>query len=162
MYYIIFSHVNSISSSLHPGSHEIASRMRSSVRLLRFISNKIFATGEQKFVPFILFSRIFSIKYIQAGTEMSTSNGERHESSGNAEFSHETGIGALAGILQGIQTMLADLSASSKAQTAAFQSIQEDILLRDADDEDDTAHSTVDLNKLVNQATLYFPFLIKM
>ncbi len=75
---------------------------------------------------------------------MSTSNGERQESSGNAEFSHETGIGALAGILQGIQTTLADLSASSKAQTAAFQSIQEDILLRDADDEDDTAHSTVD------------------
>ena len=90
------------------------------------------------------FSRIFLIKYIQAGTEMSTSNRERQEYSGNAEFSHETGICALAGILQGIQTTLADLFASSKAQTAAFQSIQEDILPRDAYDEDDTAHSTVD------------------
>ena len=39
------------------------------------------------------------------------------------------------------------LSASSKAQTAAFQCIQEDILLRDVsndDDKDDTANSTVD------------------
>ena len=59
----------------------------------------------------------------------------------------KTGIGALARILQGIQTTLADLSASSKAQMAAFQCIQEDILLRDVsndDDEDDTANSTVD------------------
>ena len=44
--------------------------------------------------------------------------------------------------------MLADLSASSKAPTAAFQRIQEDILLRDVsnddEDKDDTANSTVD------------------
>ena len=78
---------------------------------------------------------------------MLSSDGETQETTDNPGFLQETGIGALAGILQGIQTMLADLSASSKAQTAAFQCIQQDILLRDVsndDDEDDTANSTVD------------------
>ena len=78
---------------------------------------------------------------------MLSSDGETQETTDNPGFSQETGIGALAGILQGIQTMLADLSASSKAQTADFQCIQQDILLRDDsndDDEDDTANSAVD------------------
>ena len=77
---------------------------------------------------------------------MLSSDGETQETTDNPGFWQETGIGALAGILQGIQTMLADLSASSKAQAAAFQCIQQDILLRDDsnDDDDDTANSTVD------------------
>ena len=84
---------------------------------------------------------------------MSSSDGETQETTDNPGISQETSIGALAGILQGIQTTLADLSASSKAQTAAFQCIQEDILLRDVsndDDEDDTANSTVDPTGVVS------------
>ena len=60
----------------------------------------------------------------------------------------------MAGILQGIQTSLADLSAATKSQSAAFQSLHEDLLLReDSGDEhkdnDSGETSTVDPTRVV-------------
>ena len=48
----------------------------------------------------------------------------------NTVLSQDLGIGALAGILWGIQTSLADLTAVS-TQTKAFETIHEDFLLQD-------------------------------
>ena len=87
------------------------------------------ASGAKMCVFSTLFFSNFSIRYIQDCLGMSSSDGETQETTDNPGFSQETAIGALAGILQGIQTTLADLSTLPKAQTAAFQCIQEDILL---------------------------------
>ena len=66
----------------------------------------------------------------------------------------QAGIGTLAAILQGIQTSLADLSAATKSQSAAFQSLHEDLLLHeDSNDEhkdnDSRETSTVDPTHVV-------------
>ena len=60
----------------------------------------------------------------------------------------------MTGILQGIQTSLADLSAATKSQSAAFQSLHEDLLIReDSSDEhkdnDSGETSTVDPTHVV-------------
>ena len=62
---------------------------------------------------------------------MSAPREEDRNSQEDKNLSQEAGIGALAGILQGIQTSLADLSAATKRQSDAFQSLHEDLLLRD-------------------------------
>ena len=69
-------------------------------------------------------------------------------------LSQDSGIGSLAGILAGIQTSLADLSAASKTQTAAFQALYEDLLVQedtgDLETEgNDGASHTVDPNCVV-------------
>ena len=66
----------------------------------------------------------------------------------------EAGIGTLAGILQGIHTSLTELSAATKSQSAAFQSLHEDLLLsEDSSDEhkdnDSGETSTVDPTRAV-------------
>ena len=61
---------------------------------------------------------------------MSASREEERNLQEDKNSSQEVGIGALAGILQGIQTSLADLSAATKSQSAAFQSLHEDLLLK--------------------------------
>ena len=80
---------------------------------------------------------------------MSAPREEERNSQEDKNLSHEAGIGALTGILQGIHTSLADLSATTKSQPAAFQSLHEDLLLReDSSDEhkdtDSGETSTVD------------------
>ena len=60
---------------------------------------------------------------------MSAFREEERNSQEDKNSSQEVGIGTLAGILQGIQTSLADLSAATKSQSAAFQSLHEDLLL---------------------------------
>ena len=67
---------------------------------------------------------------------MSASREDERNSQEDKNSSQEVGIGALAGILQGIQTSLADLSAATKSQSAAFQSLHEDLLLREDSSEE--------------------------
>ena len=60
---------------------------------------------------------------------MSTQREEDTNIEENTVLSQDLGIGALAGILRGIQTSLADLTAASRTQTAAFETLHEDFLL---------------------------------
>ena len=85
---------------------------------------------------------------------MSAPREEERNSQEDKNSSPEGGIGTLAGILLGIQTSLADLSAATKSQSAAFQSLHEDLLLReDSSDEhkdnDSGETSTVDPTRVV-------------
>ena len=85
---------------------------------------------------------------------MSASREEERNSQEDKNSSQEAGIGTLAGILQGIQTSLADLSAATKSQSAAFQSPHEGLLLReDSSDEhkdnDSEETCTVDPTRVV-------------
>ena len=82
---------------------------------------------------------------------MSASREDERNSQEDKNSSQEVGIGALAGILQGIQ---ADLSAATKSQSAAFQSLHEDLLLREDSseehkDNDSGETSTVDPTNVV-------------
>ena len=49
----------------------------------------------------------------------------------NTVLLQDLAIGALAGILRGIQTSLPDFTAASRTQTAAFETLHEDFLLQD-------------------------------
>ena len=85
---------------------------------------------------------------------MSAFREEERNSQEDKNSSQEVGIGTLAGILQGIQTSLADLSAATKSQSAAFQSLHEDLLLHeDSSDEhkdnDSGETSTVDPTRVL-------------
>ena len=84
---------------------------------------------------------------------MSASREDERNSQEDKNSSQEVGIGALAGILQGIQTSLADLSAATKSQSAAFQSLHEDLLREDSSEEhkdnDSGETSTVDPTNVV-------------
>ena len=85
---------------------------------------------------------------------MSAPREEERNSQEDKNSSPEGGLGSLAGILQGIQTSLADLSAATKSQSAAFQSLHDDLLLReDSSDEhkdnDSGETSTVDPTRVV-------------
>lgn len=62
---------------------------------------------------------------------MSFQREEDRNTQENTVLSQDSGIGSLAGILAGIQTSLADLSAASKTQTAAFQALHEDLLVQE-------------------------------
>ena len=80
---------------------------------------------------------------------MSLVNSQKDEN-----LSQEAGIGALAGILQGIQTSLANLSSATKSHLAAFQSLHEEILLRqdssdDYKDNDSVGTSRVDRTRVM-------------
>ena len=85
---------------------------------------------------------------------MSLQREEDRNTQENTVLSQDSGIGSLAGILAGIQTSLADLSAASKTQTAAFQALHEDLLVQedtgDLETEgNDGASHTVDPNCVV-------------
>lgn len=85
---------------------------------------------------------------------MSFQREEDRNTQENTVLSQDSGIGSLAGILAGIQTSLADLSAASKTQTAAFQALHEDLLVQedtgDLETEgNDGASHTVDPNCVV-------------
>ena len=67
---------------------------------------------------------------------MSMGREEERNSSEEAVGSQESGIGSLAGILQGIQRTLADLSEASKSQSEAFQTLHEDLILQSDPDND--------------------------
>jgi hypothetical protein len=86
--------------------------------------------------------------------KMSFQREEDRNTQENTVLSQDSGIGSLAGILAGIQTLLADLSAASKTQTAAFQALHEDLLIQedtgDLETEgNDSASHTVDPNCVV-------------
>ena len=85
---------------------------------------------------------------------MSAFREEERNSQEDKNSSQEVGIGTLAGIFQGILTSLADLSAATKSQSAAFESLHEDLLLHeDSSDEqkdsDSGKTSTVDPTRVV-------------
>ena len=84
---------------------------------------------------------------------MSFQREEDRNTQENTVLSQDSGIGSLAGILAGIQTSLADLSAASKSQTAAFQALHEDLLVQEDTGEEtegnDGASHTVDPNCVV-------------
>ena len=85
---------------------------------------------------------------------MSFQREEDRNTQENTVLSQDSGIGSLAGILAGIQTSLADLSAASKTQAAAFQALHEDLLVQedtgDLETEgNDGASHTVDPNCVV-------------
>ena len=84
---------------------------------------------------------------------MSASRKKERNRREDKNSSQEAGIGLFVGILQGIQTSLADLSAPTKSQSAAFQSLHEDLLLReDSSDEhkDNDSGETTIMDKSVD------------
>ena len=85
---------------------------------------------------------------------MSTQREEATNIEENMVLSQDLGIGALAGILRGIQTSLADLAAASRTQTAAFETLHEDFLLQDdtgdENNESDGSSRTVDPTRVVS------------
>ena len=79
---------------------------------------------------------------------MSALREEERDSQEDKNSSREAGVGSLAGILQGIQTSPADLSAATKSQSAAFQSLHEDLLLHE-DSSDEHKEKLARLTQLV-------------
>ncbi|KAL9977309.1 hypothetical protein ACROYT_G014699 [Oculina patagonica] len=110
----------SISSPLQQGSHGIASRMRMSVL-------------------------IASITYWR---NVCTDNGEKTDSTTNlVKVEEKISSADMASVLQGLPSSLTHLAEVSKAQTKAFNSLRDDLLLHPNPDEED---EEVDLDKTSN------------